>query len=68
MFPTPEFPPSEISCEISVEEVPSAVTADCRLPGLKLQALLEDKAIATCLLVNAGEAARHPEAESYAFC
>lgn len=44
------------------------LASDSGLPGLKLQALLDDKPIATCILVNGGEGSRHPEAERYAFC
>ncbi len=64
MQPTPEPSPPEIECEISVEEVAS----HCRLPGLKLQAHLDGKPIATCLLINGGDGARCSEAEAFAFC
>ncbi|MBT6628047.1 MAG: GNAT family N-acetyltransferase [Gemmatimonadetes bacterium] len=64
MQPTPKPPPPEIECDISVEEVVS----HCHLPGLKVQAHLDGKPIATCLLINGGEGARCPEAEAFAFC
>ena len=64
MNPAPEAPALEVSCAISVEQIDGSLS----LPGLKVQAQIDDQVIATCVLVNGGEGARHPEAEGYAFC